>query len=109
MQKLTVDATTNEVARGLFGALTGFSPEIVERPHGGYQVVVPLGGSDAQLTELLSALERHVTDRRDGPARIDLDGRSYTLHAQPEQTTDGELPEEPARRGQLAVADRRDN
>lgn len=89
MQKLTVDASTNEVARGLSSALTDFSPEIVERPEGGYQVVVALRGSDARITELLSTLERHVTERGDGPAKVNLGGRSYTLHGRPEQTHDG--------------------
>jgi hypothetical protein len=69
---------------------------------GDYQVVVALGGSDAQIVEILSALERHVTERGDGPAKNDLEGRSYMLHAQPEQThARGELGEEPARLGQL--------
>jgi hypothetical protein len=105
MQKLTVDASTNEVAQDLFSALTGFWPEIVERPDGSYQVVVALGGSDAQVIEILSALERHVTERGDGPAKIDLDGRSYTLHAQPEQRhAAGERNQKPARAGRPAVA-----
>jgi hypothetical protein len=111
MQRLTVDASTNEVAQGVYSALAGFWPEIVERPDGGYEVVVALGGSDTQIIEVLSALERHVTERGNGPAKIDLEGRSYTLHAQPEQPhAAGELVEKPARLGQLAVAERpRDN
>ena len=105
MQKLTVDASTHEVAQGLFSALTGFRAEIVERPDGGYQVVVALRGSDAQITELLSALERHVTERGNGPAKISLHGRSYTLHAKPEKPHAAEAPaEQPARSGRLAYA-----
>jgi hypothetical protein len=106
MQKLTVDADTNAAAQGLYKALAGFRPEIVERPEGGYQVVVRLRGSDTQITEILSALERHVTERRNGPAKVDLGGRSYTLHAEPEQAHDTEeLTEQPARPRELALAE----
>jgi hypothetical protein len=83
MKKLTVDASTDEVAQGLFTALAGFHPEIVETPLGGYQVAVALSGSDAQIVAILSALEQHVTERGNGPARIDLQGRRYTLDVQP--------------------------
>jgi hypothetical protein len=85
MQRLTVDASTGEVAQGLLNALADFWPEIVERPDGGYQVVVAIRGSDSRLVAILSALERHVTERGDGPAKVDLEGRSYTLHAQPRE------------------------
>lgn len=105
MQKLTVDASTNEVAQGLFSALAGFYPEIVKTPGGGYQVVVALGGRDAEIIAILSALERHVTERGKGPAKIDLEGRSYTLHEQPElPDAAGEPTEERARQGQPAGA-----
>jgi hypothetical protein len=109
MQKLTVDASTNEVAQGLFSALAGFWPEIVERADGGYQLVVALGGGDEQIIAILSALERHVTERGDGPAKIELAGRSYTLHAQPEQTHAAGAPaQESAGRDTLAVAGARE-
>ena len=104
MRKLSVDASTNEVAQGLCSALTDFWPEIVERPSGGYEVVVALGGGDNQFDELLSALERHVTARADGPANVHFDGRSYTLHAKPEPSqTDGRA-ERPGRLDELAPA-----
>ena len=107
MQKLTVDASSKEVAQGLFSALAGFSPEIVGRADGGYQIVVALGGRDAQIIAILSALERHVTERGNGPAKIDLAGRSYTLHAQPHQThAAGDPAQEPAQRHRLAVGER---
>jgi hypothetical protein len=106
MQKLTVDASTTEVAQGLFSALASFHPEIVDRSDGGHQVVVALGGSDAQIIAILSALERYVTERGNGPAKIDLAGRSYTLHAQPEQTATGDPTQEPPRLDTLVVAER---
>jgi hypothetical protein len=84
MQKLTVEASTSEVAQGLFSALSGFHPEIVDRPDGGYQVVVSLRGSDGQIVAILSALEQHVTERGNGPARVGLEGRTYTLHGRPD-------------------------
>jgi len=87
MQKLTVDASTNEVAHGLYSALAGFHPELVETPDGGYRVVVSFRGSDAQVIAILTALEQHITERGDGPARVDLEGRSYTLHAEPNSIT----------------------
>jgi hypothetical protein len=82
MQTLTVDASTNEVAQSLYGALVGFKPEVLEKPEGGYQVVVSLRGGDAQVVGILSALQQHVTERGNGPARLELSGRSYTLHAE---------------------------
>ena len=109
MQKLTIDASTNEVAQGLYRALASFWPEIVARPEGGYQIVVRLRGSDTQITEVLSALERHVTERGNGPAKIDLQGRSYTLHAQPQQANTAQPAQQPAQPGELALADPRDN
>jgi hypothetical protein len=86
MQTLTIDASTKDVAQGLRGALRDFGPQVQEKPHGGYQVVVSLRGGDAQVIGILSALERHVTERGNGPARVELAGRSYTLQAEPNGT-----------------------
>jgi len=82
MQTLTVDASTSEVARSLSGALAGFHPEVSVNPDGGYRVVVSLQGGDAQIVGILSALQRHVTERANGPARLELSGRRYTLHGE---------------------------
>jgi hypothetical protein len=45
-------------------------------------VSVELRGADRGVIEILDALERHVTDRNDGPARVELDGKRYTLHSE---------------------------
>jgi hypothetical protein len=79
MQTLTVEASTLDVAEGLYDALADFHPEVVERVAGGYEVAVSLRGNDAEIVAILSALERHVSERGDGPARIGLEGRRYTL------------------------------
>jgi hypothetical protein len=86
MPTLTIDASNNDAAQGLRNALGDFGPRVQEKPQGGYQVVVSLRGGDAQVSGILSALERHVTERGDGPARVEMAGRSYTLYAEPNGT-----------------------
>ena len=105
MQRLTVDASTNEVAQGLFSALADFQPEILGSADGGYHVVVSLRGSDAQIVAILSAIEQHVTERSDGPARIDIEGRSYSLHGRPTASTTRERVEQQQRRSIEVVAE----
>jgi hypothetical protein len=83
MQALTIDAVSQETARSMLAALSDFDPQLVETGDGRFQVVVALGGSDRRIIELLNVLERHVSARGDGPARVELDGRSYTLHPEP--------------------------
>jgi len=83
MQTLSIDASTQEIAQGLRACLRDFSPEVRRKAEGGYQVVVSLRGNDAEIVALLSALQRHVTEQGDGAARVDLAGRSYTLHPEP--------------------------
>jgi ABC-type sulfate transport system substrate-binding protein len=80
MQTLTVGASSLEVARGLYSALAEFSPEMAEKDDGGYSVTVSLRGGDRQIVAILSALEQHVSERNDGPARLELEGRTYVLH-----------------------------
>jgi hypothetical protein len=84
MKTLTVDASTSQVAEGLRGALHRFEPAVREKSDGGYQVIVSLDGGDAHVVAILSALQRHVTERGDGPARVEMAGRNYTLHAEPD-------------------------
>ncbi len=83
MQMLTIDASTKAVAHGLRSVLLDFKPEVREKTDGSYQVIVSLRGGDAQIIGILSALHRHVTERGDGPARVELAGRRYTMHAEP--------------------------
>jgi len=82
MRTLTIEAANSESARGFQQALTGFQVELAENPQGSYLLKVTVNGDDRQIIELLNAIETHVTQRGDGPARLDLDGHSYTMHPQ---------------------------
>jgi hypothetical protein len=79
MQTLTILASSPESARGMIEALSEFRAELVDEGER-CEVVVQLGGSDGEIVQALNALERYVTNRGAGPARIELDGRDYTLH-----------------------------
>jgi hypothetical protein len=81
MRSLTVEAKSEAGARALFSALSPFSPELGGDEQEGYRVIVPLNGSDHQVVALLGAIESFVANRKDGPARVELDGRRYTLAA----------------------------
>jgi hypothetical protein len=81
MASLTVEATSLETARGLYSALSSFGPELSGSDESGYRVVVALRGSDRHVVAVLDAIEGYVSRRKDGPARLELDGRRYTLAA----------------------------
>lgn len=82
MEKLTILAATPESGRRLYDALSGFDAELVQYEDGTYQVEITLSRSDREIVDVLNAIERHVAQRGAGPARLALDGRSYTLHAE---------------------------
>ena len=86
MRTLTIEAETLESARGLYDALQGFEVELIEAENGIYRVKLTLGRGDKDTLAALNAIERHVTDRNAGPARILMDGSTYTLHPAPEET-----------------------
>ena len=79
MRTLTVGASTLEVANNLSDALAEFHPEVVGDEQAGFQIKVSLAGGDQQIIAILNAIERHVTERKSA-ARVDLGGRSYTVH-----------------------------
>jgi hypothetical protein len=81
MASLTVEARSLEGAHGLCSALSSFGPELSGSDENGYRVVVALRGSDRQVVAVLDAIEGYVSRRNDGPARLELDGRRYTLAA----------------------------
>jgi hypothetical protein len=58
--------------------LRGFEAELVESEDGRYEVQVILG-SDRDVNRVLGAIDTHVSERADGPARLDLNGRSYVI------------------------------
>jgi hypothetical protein len=81
LRSFTVDAKSLASARGLYQALSGFHPELSGSDQEGYRVTVDLGSSDQQVIAVLNAIVGHVTARNDGPARVELDGKRYTLEA----------------------------
>jgi hypothetical protein len=76
-QTLTIGPGSLERARAMLECLGGFEAEIVEREDGLY-VQVRLA-SDRDINRVLGAIDTHVSERADGPARLDLDGRRYLL------------------------------
>jgi hypothetical protein len=81
MQTLTIQAATPESAQGLYEALSAFDVQLSEDENGPCRVEVRLGGGDREIVDVLNAIERHVTERKAGPARIRLNEHDYTLHA----------------------------
>lgn len=81
MESLVIHAVSRESAEGFCAGLEEFGPTLVETGDGRYQVEIPIGGGDQQIVAVLNALEVHVTRRGDGPARVDLNGYAYTMHA----------------------------
>lgn len=83
MQTLTIHAATPQSGRGLYEALSSFDVQLHEGDHGACIVEVRLGGGEHEIIEVLNAIERHVTERKAGPAQIRLNEHDYTLHATP--------------------------
>lgn len=79
MQRLTIEAATRDSALGLYAALERFDVELAESEDGRCHVHVALGRSHRDIIEVLNAIERYVTERHAGAARISLNGRSYIL------------------------------
>jgi hypothetical protein len=75
-----VEARSRESAESLYSLLAAFNPELIGDDGNGYRVSVSLGGRDQQVVEILNLLERHVNERRDGPARLQVGERRYTMH-----------------------------
>ena len=79
METLTIQAASAESAHGMLAALSFFEAELVETPDGRREVVVTLAGDDSEIVAVLNALERYVTERASGPARVELNGRAYVM------------------------------
>jgi hypothetical protein len=79
METLTIQAASAESARGMLAALSVFEAELVESADGRREIVVSLGRDDSQIVAVLNALERYVTERASGPARVELNGRTYVM------------------------------
>jgi hypothetical protein len=78
LQTLTIGPASLEKARAMLECLLGFEAELVESEDGRYDVRVSLG-EDRDINRVLGAIDTHVTERADGPARLDLDGRHYLI------------------------------
>jgi hypothetical protein len=93
MQTLRIEAASTASARAIIRALAEFQAELVEGADGRSEVVVTLRG-DQEIIRVLNALELYVTERSRGPAKIDLEGRKYTMHPHPAADFDPEPAEE---------------
>jgi hypothetical protein len=81
MRAITIEANSLGSARGLYNTLAEFHPELIGSEEEGYRVTVEVGGSDRQIVSILDSLQEYVAERAGGPARLELDGYRYTLHA----------------------------
>ena len=78
LQTLMIGPASLERARAMLECLGGFEAELVASEDGRYDVQVNLA-SDRDINRVLGAIDTHVCDRADGPARLDLDGRRYSI------------------------------
>jgi len=78
LQTLTIGPASLEKARAMLEGLRGFEAELVESADGRYDVQVSLD-TDRDISRVLGAIDTHVTERADGPARLDLGGRHYVI------------------------------
>jgi hypothetical protein len=77
MELLTIYEADADTARAMLAALHDFRPALFETSEG-CEILVTVDRSDRGVMEVLTALERYVADR-DGPVRVELDGRSYVI------------------------------
>jgi hypothetical protein len=83
MRAITIEAKSVGSARRLYNALIEFYPELAGSEDEGYRVSVELGSSESRLVDVLNAIEQYVAEANNGPARVNFDGRRYTLRAVP--------------------------
>src|SRR3954470_1841937 len=84
MRAITVEMNHVGPARSLYNALIDFHPELAGTEQDGWSVSVELGSSESRVIDVLSAIEDYVTEADDGPARMTVDGRRYTMRALPD-------------------------
>lgn len=82
MDGLVIHARSLESAEGFRSGLADFQTRLTRSDDGRYQVEVVLDG-DREIATVLGALVKYVTERGDGPARLELDGNRYILPPQP--------------------------
>ncbi|HEY6836543.1 MAG TPA: hypothetical protein VI142_08835 [Gaiellaceae bacterium] len=79
MQTLFIHAASRESALGIHTALVGFRMHPIEGDDG-YRVAIELPGGDRDIVDVLGALAQHVRERDDGPAQLELEGRTYSVY-----------------------------
>lgn len=82
MQALAIEAKSLESAQRLFDALARFGPKLLGDARSGYRVEVDVT-QERRVLEVLDTLRDYVGSDG-GPARVDLGGRKYTVHPDPE-------------------------
>ena len=85
MEMLTIRAASPESGHALLAALSGFRAELLESAEG-CEVVGRLDRNYSEIVAVLNALAEHVNDRADGPARVELSGRTYLMHPDADST-----------------------
>jgi hypothetical protein len=80
MRTLTIEANSAESAHGFIEALSAFDAVLIDGEDDRYYVKVSVRGDDQEVVHLLNTLEQHVTERARGPAQIEVEGQSYTMH-----------------------------
>ena len=78
MRGLAIQARGLESAQRLYEALSDFGPNLVGNERDGFQVVVDVNG-DRRIVAVLAVLQEYVSAGEES-ARVDLAGRSYTIH-----------------------------
>ena len=78
---MTIRAASAESAQEMQDTLAAFQPRLLESA-GRYTVIVHLG-RDEEILGVLAALQDYVSERADGAARVDFEGRTYTLRPEP--------------------------
>jgi hypothetical protein len=81
MRTISIEAASPESAHVLSAALAAFGPQVFEQEPGAAVVQVDITGGSSQIVAILNAIQEQVNARADGPALIDLDGRSYVMDA----------------------------
>jgi hypothetical protein len=79
MRALMIEAKSLGSARGIYSGLSQFQPELIGSNDEGYLVSVEIR-ADRQIVDILGALGDYLTQRDDGPARVEFDGRHYTMN-----------------------------
>jgi hypothetical protein len=80
MRAFVIEAKSLESAQALYNALSEFHADLSASDGDGYRVTVELGSNDHGVLAVLDTVQEFVSARNDGPARLELGGRQYTVH-----------------------------